>query len=134
MLCHVSLKLVNLINNKISDDGVCKLVLGSPRLEWIGLGECNNITDRSLEHIAANAKNLKGIDLHVGIAIAQPVSDRLYIGTNGLEQLLGLPRLGRIALSTEMEVLRHTIETQRPDIEMFNQWEFSRQFMELCND
>ena len=130
---------MNLGWTEISDnkDVLKKLVRGSPRLEWIGIGYCSAITSRSLEHIADNLNNVKGIDLKTGWEYFADGSRRYRrpfpVGSKGVEQLLGLPRLTHIGLLECQSDLRHFIETQRPDIEILYEWQFSRGCTELRN-
>ena len=130
--CRLSLKRVDLVGTMISDDGVRKLVRGSPRLEWLGLAECENITARSLEHVAANLQHLEGIDLHADEEESGPRNEVYYAVSEGVEQLLRMRRLHRIwLLLTSQSELCQFVASRRPFVETRGVQYYTRLLHEL---
>ena len=119
LISTYSLRSVDLGFTNISDDCVRKLVLGSPRLEWIGIGYYSKVTARSLEHIAANLPLLEGIDLCVWSS-SSCAKDWTSTYSIGRDQLLKLPRLRHVTLSPRQTALRRFIESRRPDVKIRN--------------
>ena len=110
LFCCISLTRVDLDGTNISDEGVRKLVEGSPRLEWIGLARCKKITVRSLEHVAANLHHLAGIDLCVDLVLAELGGlEKFPVDSSGVRQLMTLRSLRHIVLSATQWKLRRFV-------------------------
>ena len=116
-MCYFSLTSVELDGTNVSDGGVLKVVLGSPRLVYLGLGRCDKITGRSLEHVAANLQHLASISLGV-LRRQNDATAKFLVHINGIWQLLKLGRLRRIVLSSVQTQLRCLVGMLRPNIQI----------------
>lgn len=114
-----SLEQLVIYNVPVNDDGIQKVVRGSPRLKWIALGNCDNITGRSLIHIAVGLPCLEDIHLNLPCGSYAAESNRTQIGGTALGKLLRLPLLRHVSLAPHLrQVFGGMIASRRPDIQI----------------